>query len=327
MTKYKVISFDGGGIRGLITAVWIEALEKKLGSPLREYVDFISGSSTGSILAAAISCGIPASEVVSLYKKEGQKIFPGLAGKSWSRFKRTFSEGFSAPKYDDQGLGEVLKNAFSKKNNNIKFCDLETKTLITSYDVQNRQPIIFKSWRDRYDDCDLWEVVKASCSAPAYFPAHIMNLYGADVPLIDGGVVANNPSACLLSSVLKEDSANEEGIYADTSKIILASFGTGQCTRPINIEDSRKWGALEWALPIIDVLFDGSSDATDYFCSQMIPKEQYFRFQVTLDKAYDDMDNADKTNLNALESLANSYLNGPERGIEKINELAKILKK
>jgi hypothetical protein len=107
---------------------------------------------------------------------------------------------------------------------------------------------------------------------------------------------------------------------------IVASFGTGQTTRPIPIEDAREWGAIEWAVPIIDVLFDGAADAADYVASQLIPEAQYFRFQTILDKAYDDMDRADQTNLNALRNVANHFLR-EEGGEKRIDELSKLLQR
>ena len=72
----RILSLDGGGTRGLITARWIEALEKELGSPLRENFDLIAGTSSSSILACAISAGIPASKIVRLYKENVTHIFP-----------------------------------------------------------------------------------------------------------------------------------------------------------------------------------------------------------------------------------------------------------
>lgn len=331
MTIQKIVSLDGGGIRGLVSAVWLQALEKELASPLREHIDYIGGTSTGSIIASGIALGIPAEEIVRLFVDNGGRIFPGRLWRYWGRMKRIASDGPSAPKYDGTGLEEVLTEVFSENGRDRKFGELKTKTLITSYDVLNRQPVIFKSWREKYVDCDLWQVVKSSCSAPTYFPAHVMPLFGADLPLVDGGVVANNPAAVLLSSVFKDRRAEalrlgESGHKSDPSRIIIAAFGTGQCTRPITIDDSQEWGALEWARPVIDVMFDGSSDVNDYFCYQILPEGQYFRLQTKLDEAYDDLDNAHTTNLNALIAAANSYLHGPDRGIEKIIRLADVLK-
>lgn len=93
---------------------------------------------------------------------------------------------------------------------------------------------------------------------------------------------------------------------------VVASFGAGQANRRITPDEAEKWGALEWSFPLIDVLFDGPSDATDYIAAQLIPEGQYFRFQVPLAEAYDDLDRADDANLNALRSLATQYIDSVE---------------
>ncbi|MDE1465859.1 patatin-like phospholipase family protein [Spartinivicinus poritis] len=321
MTDYRAIVFDGGGVRGLITASWVEELEELLGHPVYNYVNYIAGTSTGSILAAALACGIPAQEVVELYQKYAITIFPEYSRRILSRIKRLFLEGPSAPKYNDKGLTHELKRAFGEK----QFGDLKVKTLITSYNVFQREPVIFKSWDSLHAEYPLWEVIKASCSAPVYFPAHLMKLSGYYMPLVDGGVVANNPSACLLADIAKDIRLKTKCL--DTSQVILGSFGAGQYTRPISINDSREWGALEWALPIIDVLFDGSSDAISYVCRQMIPENQYYRFQVALDKSCNDLDNASTENLYALLNIAHSYLYGSAQGIKKLKKFANLLQR
>jgi len=91
------------------------------------------------------------------------------------------------------------------------------------------------------------------------------------------------------------------------------SFGTGSLTRPISIEEATGWGALEWAVPIIDVLFDGAADAVDYIVRYLVPKSQYVRLQTNLSSGFDDMDDASRTNINALMALAEHYLDNDGR--------------
>ena len=145
----------------------------------------------------------------------------------------------------------------------------------------------------------------------------------ANQPLVDGGVVANNPSACALAEAIKLNGLRPPDKQCQISTFVLASFGTGATTRPISYKDAKEWGALEWAIPIIDVLFDGSTDASDYVAQQIISPEKYFRFQAILDSAYDDMDRADEVNIAALESTAGRYL--VEEASSKIDRLIKQL--
>jgi hypothetical protein len=198
-------------------------------------------------------------------------------------------------------------------------------TLVTAYDVFGRQAIVFKSHKPEHYSLRVWDVVKASCSAPAYFPAHIMQVGGVDVPMIDGGVVANNSTACAIAEAVRLNSPPHKPQPCEISNLVVASFGTGEAIRRIEPSEATEWGALEWALPLIDVLFDGSADSVHYIATQLLPTENYFRFQTVLDKAYDDIDNADRTNLEALQRLAVQYIDQNEPQA-RLKALAAMLK-
>ncbi len=321
MATYRILSLDGGGIRGLMTAVWLTELEKQLGAPLRQHFDLVAGTSTGSILACGVSHGIPAEEIVDMYVKRGRDVFPGTASRLWSRVRRTFREGVSAPKYSPDGLQKVLKRVFKEAS----FGKLAIKpTLVTSYNTLTREAIVFKNTKAAYQSLKIWEVCTCSSAAPTFFPAHVLTLGRRKAPMIDGGVVANNPTGCAIAEGLKVQRDKPEAERAPLAEFVVASFGTGATVRPIEIKDALEWGALEWAIPIIDVLFDGAGDAVDYIARQMIPESGYFRFQTELTTAYDDMDNADETNLNALMNLADMYLRG--EGADKMKKLVSRLK-
>ncbi len=312
-TTSRVLSLDGGGIRGVMTAYWLAAAEDELNGHIADHVDLIAGTSTGSILAAALSKRIPASEIVDLYRERGRDIFPATGERLWNRLGRVFTQGPSAPKYDVEGLEDSLKDCLG----NTKMSELheETKLLITTYDTVIRQPIILKSWRREYSSVPLWEATKASSSAPTYFPAHKTGVLGSETALIDGGVVANNPTACAIAEAVR---LNAEDGDRSLNDFVVGSFGTGESTRPISVSQAREWGALEWAVPIISVLMDGASDSASYIAGQLIPEGQYFRFDTKLDNAFDDMDDASTTNIDALLRVANAYLeDGGRKRIQK----------
>lgn len=314
---YRILSLDGGGIRGLMTAIRLKRLEDELGKPLHQHFDLIAGTSTGAILACGISKGIDVDRIIELYVDRGREVFPARASRWWSRATRLVSEGISAPKYDGEGLNKVLKGVFRT----TMFGTLKIKpTLITTYDVLGREARVFKNDRPEYNTLRVWELCRASAAAPAYFPAHVMQVQGVELPLIDGGVVANNPTACAIAEGIRINSDPDNPDPRQIKDFVVASFGTGEATRPISIAEAKEWGAAEWAIPLIDVLFDGSADSVNYIASQLIPRQSYFRFQTRLSDAYDDLDNADKTNLNALMRLASQYIDGSE-GKTKMTEL------
>jgi patatin-like phospholipase/acyl hydrolase len=312
---YRILSLSGGGVRGLITAVWLNRLEQKLGTPIAEFFDLIAGTSTGSLIACALSMGMKTETIVRIYRDRAQEIFPAPASRLWSRFSRTFSQGLDAPRYDSKGLELVLRSVFG----DARFGDLRVPTLVTSYNLASREALVFKTIPNaglqvlaetyrKYNSFPVWEICKASSSAPVYFPAHITQIDGRSVPLIDGGVVANNPTACAIAEAVRINDARSVDQRIPLGNFVVASFGTGQSSRPIATQESQVWGALEWAIPLIDVLFDGSADAVDYIAQQILPDNNYFRFQTPLDKAYDDIDRTDTTNLNALITVAQDYL-------------------
>jgi uncharacterized protein len=93
----------------------------------------------------------------------------------------------------------------------------------------------------------------------------------------------------------------------------VVSLGTGQLTRPLPLEDAKDWGLAGWAQNILSVIFDGVQDTVDYQLRQLLPdtgglEQRYYRFQVTLDKGMDDMDDASKTNLFVLRHKANDLV-------------------
>lgn len=302
---YRILSLDGGGIRGLVTAIWLNRLEQKLGSPLRDHFELIAGTSTGSLIACAVSLGIPTATIVDLYVTQGRDVFPPAARRLLNRIGRAFSQGLDAPRYDGKGLERVLKQVFSDR----QFGELPRRTLVTSYDTLNREALVFKNDRREYNELAIWEICKASASAPTYFPAHVITIDGQSIPLIDGGVVANNPTACAIAEGSRMNQRRTLDDRVDLSQFVVASFGTGETTRPISIEDAREWGALEWAQPLVGVLFDGSADSVHYIAKHLLADDRYFRFQTPLTTAYDDIDNSDRTNLNALIRIAEDYLN------------------
>jgi hypothetical protein len=100
----------------------------------------------------------------------------------------------------------------------------------------------------------------------------------------------------------------------------MVSLGTGQLTRAITFEEARDWGKAQWALPILSVVFDGVSDAVDYQLRQILG-EQFFRFQVSLETANDDMDDASPANLLALQKEAERLKTSQEADLARLCRL------
>lgn len=306
MQVKRILTLDGGGIRGLISAIWLEELQRRLlaagkGS-VRENFDLIAGSSTGALIAAGLASGVQPAELTALYQSFGEEVFPGGVQRLWSRVTRTFTQGLSAPRYSPAGLEAVLRRVFGTRT----LGDASPRMMAVAYDTISRSPLFFKSFKPEHRAIPLWQVCRAATAAPTYFPAYLASIEGQRRALIDGGVVANNPTACAVAEAVRLN--NDSRLDA----LVVLSIGTGEATRPISERDATSWGALEWAIPIIDVLFDGSADAVHYIADQILTQGQYIRMQTPLVSGYDDFDNVDKTNLSGLRKTAEDYLAKPE---------------
>lgn len=305
MRVQRILTLDGGGIRGLVSAVWLDALQRRLHAAgkgrIDEHFDLVAGSSTGSLIAMGLAIGMAPADIARWYESFGDDVFPGAAQRLWSRVTRSFGQGLSAPRYSPRGLERVLRRVFGART----LGSASPRAMAIAYDTLSRNPLFFKSFKPEHADIPLWEVCRAATAAPTYFPAHLATIEGRRRALIDGGVVANNPTACALAEAVRLNGD------ASLDGIVVLSVGTGQTTRPISEREATGWGALEWAIPIIDVLFDGSADSVHYIAGQLLGEGHYFRLQAPLKRGYDDFDNVDPTNLAALRRTAEAHLDAP----------------
>jgi len=341
-----ILACDGGGIRGIITATLMERLESKLKAiqpdkALRDYFDIIAGTSTGSIIACGIAKGYPASQIRQVYEQRGIEIFPRV----WQVFKSLINRvtfGYSQPIYDGKGLEEVLRD--SSIFGEDLFTSLPICTLVTCYDAYSRQAIVFVNTESSTAQIPIWQICRSSAAAPIAFPAYLLkernfitfwknelkkrdldiSTYQGEevVPLIDGGMFANNPAMCAIANRLVWDD------QPSRKDLVVASFGTGQNVKAIGVEEALGWGGLDWAsplkgIPLVDVLFDGSSDAVEYVSRKLLDPEKDYRFQPTL---MEDLPafNAGKENITKLVNSAIKYLEKDEVD-KRLDALVKIL--
>jgi len=138
----------------------------------------------------------------------------------------------------------------------------------------------------------------ATSAAPTYFeptdPAEF-TAGGRGHALVDGGVFVNNPALCAYAEARR--------IYPKDDGVLIVSLGAGELTREIPYKDAKDWGLASWALPIMNIAFDGVGDAVDYQLEHILG-DGYQRFQTDLDIASDDIDNASAANIAALKRQA-----------------------
>lgn len=227
--RFKILSIDGGGIRGVYPAHILNFIEKRLDINLYDSFDMIAGTSTGAIIAAGIASNIAADKIVELYKKHSEGIFKP------KKFSNKLSELMRST-YCSDYLMEVLHDVFSEK----KLGQLEKPLFIPSTDIGNGCVHVFKSAysKDFVRDADVLiaDAVLASCSAPTYFNPHKVDSY----LLADGGLWANNPA---LGAVI--DAEQRLGVSRDDIQVL--SIGTGHSKTMYGTHMPRKWGfATGW---------------------------------------------------------------------------------
>ena len=290
----RVLAIDGGGIRGLIPALVLTELERRTGRRSFEMFDLIAGTSTGGILACALCAPdpLPASDLVELYTGEGPKIFDR------SLFQRIRSaDGLLDEKYDDAALDRALERFLEHK----RLAETRPDLIVPSYDTALPGPYFFKTTKAKEtpeaDDFPLSVVARATSAAPTYFEA----LEAGDKALVDGGVFATNPAMCALAEVLNQENVRPRDV-------ILLSLGCGQRTEKHSFDQIKDWGLVGWARPILDVVFDGVSDAVDYQLQRVLDPERYLRLQVELTLASDHLDDASEDNLAKLQAQAEELI-------------------
>jgi len=267
--KLRVLSIDGGGVRGIVPATILNYLEQGFQTisdnehmRIADCFDIIVGTSTGGILACLYLSPntelsfdyispvskYTAQDALNFYVKESDFIFNQSKRKSWF------------------GLRSLI-NARKYKFGDLKMEDLLDTCVVTSYDMKSKSAIFFNSDEPTYKQRSFYvrDVARSTSAAPTYFsPASIKNLItGEPMCNIDGGVFANNPSLCAYAECRNGES--DMDVFPATEDILLLSLGTGGGQFDMdNYAKSKNWGIINWATSIPDIMMDGSVDTVDY---------------------------------------------------------------
>ncbi len=267
MGRYRVLSIDGGGIRGIVTAILMQRLQATKGlEGFLDDVDLIAGTSTGGLLALGIARGLGLDEIRDLYVSDGPVIFDD----SWLDDLLDLGKLRGAD-YKIAPLRGVLKRVLGEETT---LGQLKKRVLITAFDLDNQdedgekrtwKPKLFHNFPGKGNDRHqlAYEVGMYTAVAPTYFPS----VDG----FIDGGVYANNPSMCALAQT-------QDTRYRPTPSmddVVLLSLGTGTSLFYIRGK-SHDWGYAQWIKPLISLMLDGISGIADYQCDKML-RDRYHR--------------------------------------------------
>jgi Patatin-like phospholipase len=265
LAPYRIISFDGGGIRGLVTAILLERLEAEVPGWLGA-ADLLAGTSTGGLIALGLAHGLHPAALRELYELKGPRIFDD----SWLDDLRDLG-GITGAQYDNRALSCELRQVLG----NVRLKDLKKRVLISAFDLDNEDPDpLRRSWKPKFfhnfagPDSDgemlAYEVGLYTTAAPTYFPS--VDGY------IDGGVVANNPAVAALAQTQDRRSFSRP---PRLDEVRLLSISTGRSL--YRIEGQRlDWGYGQWAKPLVSIILEGVTGVADFQCQQFLGGH-YFR--------------------------------------------------
>lgn len=260
--SFRILSLDGGGIRGLMTCIFLSHLTHITGKPVHELFDMIVATSTGTLLAAGLGTkktdntvtiqpdysllpyknSIPSpyyspEELATLYLTDGRTIFSGSAG---------WFGGWNGPKYSDAGLNSVLLKYFKDE----LLSDLGIPVVLTAYDLHKRTLHPFCSFGNNADHgIFVREALRACVAAPTFFtPSMVLK----DI-FCDGGIVKNNPASLGIAIAARE-------FKIDPRTVDLLSLGCGHCVDVKPLSAYQAMGIKGWAEELLSGILDGQAD-------------------------------------------------------------------
>ena len=266
--SYFILSFDGGGVRGALSAELME----RLGSKVVERADLFAGTSTGAFIALGLAAGLAAQDLVDLYAKAGPKLFTPAKGP----LERLL--GLEA-RYTNAALKKELEAIFIKSglDPHGPLSQLKKNVVVIAFKLKDQktgrwEPVILSN----QSDVSIIDAALMSSAAPSYFPSYKGH--------IDGGVCANNPSVAALSLAVSLGHTLDE--------ISLLSIGTGFVEHDLSKQEA--WGALKWIVnlfgpkaasshPLVSLFYDAEEELASINCKHLLGS-RFFRLNTKMKK-------------------------------------------
>jgi uncharacterized protein len=339
----RILALDGGGMRGVMTARILVELERLANRPIAGMFDVIAGTSTGGMIALALTKpgagGGPqysAQDVLDTYVNKGRRIFPRAQWRpfGWQQFRASRPivaqrvgamarpARYGNARYSRAGLSALLFELLGATRLSEAMADV----IVPSYDWKAGRAYVFRSRGARNGDLvdpTMAQVAMATTAAPTYFPAFRMRVPDRELVLIDGGLVANNPTSVAYYEALYHASMAGQ---ADPDFLVL-SIGTGQ---PPEKEPtyqelwSRSW--LRMGMGMLGVMFDGSSEIVDDLLTEVVrprhPHSRYWRLNAELTGVRLNMDDASPGQMKKLIGLAEEIIASHQ---EDLAEMVRLL--
>lgn len=341
MATFKILSIDGGGLRGVVPLTILKKVEELTGKPIWQSFDLIAGTSTGGLIASALTIPKePANkqvgakynldDLMKVYLQRGQEIFPPPSNSLENWLKPV--DGTLHPMFEEDGIKKVFEDVCG----NSRMNDALTHLMVCAYDLSNNIPLFFKTRSSKNNPNQnilIYEVARATSAGPTYLPAFEL-YYPNDNEFpqrlcIDGGVFINNPAMGALAEFAKNHAEYGFGKASDAdinyNDVFVLSIGTGTYSGQITAEQAKNKGKLFWATRISDIMMRGVNRTTDYEMSQMMLPGNYLRLNIDIKvEEYSEMSRADSK---AAEYLITQTHEQITNNVAKMADLKLLLKK
>lgn len=324
--EFKILSIDGGGIKGLYSATVLKHFEEKFNCNISDHFDMICGTSTGGLIALGLSLKIPAADLVKFYQEKGPKIFPNRSSNWFLKIYGIFRQTLWKGKFNDLELKKALQEIFG----NRKLGESQNLLCIPSYTITEARPYIFKYDHkegdlSRDNNTSYVDVALATTAAPTYFP--VAELESADCKqFIDGGVWANNPTLVGYIEALK----NFVGDGKEFDRLSILSLSSLSVTGGKKTGISRRRPFISWRNELFETSMTGQSKFSEFFMNNISDlthiKVKYVRIPSAEIASHQEgiiqLDVASKSALNLIKGK------GTDQGLlyEKKNEIAEFFK-
>lgn len=283
----KILSIDGGGLKGVFPASFLATVEDAIGEPVADYFDLIVGTSTGGIIAIGLGLGLSAREICDFYLQRGPEIF---AGNRHARLLRQLGRA----KYSPAPLERALRDVFGDR----LLGESRARLVIPSLNLETGEVNVFKTAHHERFVMDYKipavDVALATAAAPTYFPTYRS---AAGTPLIDGGLWANNPAGTAAVEAL--------GVLGwKPGDVQILSLGC--TTEPLRAHADRtaRLGVNYWALKLLPVIMAGQSSSSIGTAQLLLGHQNVLRYSVMVPNRRFKLDSA--KDIDSLRGLGHS---------------------